>query len=127
MGNILNIVNDSNNRWIPREISGDPSTERADARFPRLTYGENKNNNRNSTFYLADNAYLRFKNLQVRYSFVHPWLTKVLGISDVGVSFIMNNICTWDNIKLWDPGQASSNGAVYPIQRTYTLQLNVNF
>ena len=127
VGNILNIVNDSNNRWIPREISGDPSTERADARFPRLTYGENKNNNRNSTFYLADNAYLRFKNLQVRYSFVHPWLTKVLGISDVGVSFIMNNICTWDNIKLWDPGQASSNGAVYPIQRTYTLQLNVNF
>ena len=56
-----------------------------------------------------------------------PWLTKVIGISNIDASFIVNNICTWDNIKLWDPGQVSSNGAAYPIQRTYTLQLNINF
>lgn len=126
-GNILSIVADQDNRWTPREISGTASTERADARFPRMTYGQNKNNNRNSTFWLADNSYLRFKNLQVRYSFNYPWLTKNLGIDRVDMSFIVNNICTWDNIKLWDPGQASSNGAAYPIQRTYTLQLNVRF
>lgn len=92
-----------------------------------MTYGENKNNNRASTFWLADNSYLRFKNLTVRYSFDHPWLTKVFGISNIDASFIVNNICTWDSIKLWDPGQVKSNGAEYPIQRTYTLQLNVNF
>lgn len=126
-GNLLTIVADQKNRWTPREISGTAETENPDARFPRLTYGNNANNNRHSTFWLADNYYLRFKNLQVRYRFTHPWLTRVLSIQDVNISFIANNICTWDNIKLWDPGQAASNGAAYPIQRTYTLQLQVNF
>ena len=37
------------------------------------------------------------------------------------------HICTWDSIKLWDPGQASANGAAYPIQRTYSMQLSLNF
>lgn len=126
-GNLLSIVADQKNRWTPREISGTADTENPNARFPRLTYGGNKNNNRASTFWLADNSYLRFKNLTVRYSFDHPWLTKVFGISNIDASFIVNNICTWDSIKLWDPGQVKSNGAEYPIQRTYTLQLNVNF
>jgi len=126
-GNLLTIVADQKNRWTSREISGTADTENPNARFPRLSYGDNKNNNRNSTFWLADNSYLRFKNLTIRYSYDNPWLTKVLGISNVDVSFIMNNICTWDDIKLWDPGQVAKNGAAYPIQRTYTLQLNLNF
>lgn len=126
-GNILTIVADQKNRWTPREISGTAETENPNARFPRLSYGQNKNNNRNSTFWLADNKYLRFKNLQVRYRFTHPWLTRVLAISNIDASFIVTNICTWDNIKLWDPGQVASNGAAYPIQRTYTLQLVLNF
>lgn len=49
-GNLLNIVTEPSNRWTSREISGNPSTENPNARFPRLTYGENKNNNRASTF-----------------------------------------------------------------------------
>lgn len=126
-GNLLTIAADQNNRWTPREISGTEATENPNARFPRLTYGENRNNNRASTFWLANNSYLRFKNLTIRYSFNHPWLSKTLGVSNIDASFIVNNICTWDNIKLWDPGQVASNGAAYPIQRTYTLQFNVNF
>ena len=126
-GNLLTIAADQNNRWTPREFSGTASTENPDARFPRLTYGENRNNNRASTFWLANNRYLRFKNLTIRYSFIHPWLNKTLGISNIDASFIVNNICTWDNIKLWDPGQVASNGAAYPIQRTYTLQFNISF
>lgn len=126
-GNLLNIVTEQSNRWTSREISGNASTENPNARFPRLTYGENKNNNRASTFWLADNHYLRFKNLTARYSYAHPWLSNVIGVSGIDISFIVNNICTWDDIKLWDPGQASGNGTKYPIQRTYTLQLNFNF
>ena len=126
-GNLLTIVANRENRWIPREVSGTAETENPNARFPRMTYGENKNNNRASTFWLANNSYLRFKDLTIRYSFIRPWLTRVLDISGIDISFIMNNICTWDHIKLWDPGQVASNGAAYPIQRTYTLQLNVKF
>lgn len=126
-GNVLTIVADQKNRWTSRDISGDPATENPNARFPRLTYGENKNNNRASTFWLADNSYLRFKNLTIRYRYTNDWLKKVVSVQNIDVSFIVNNICTWDNIKLWDPGQVNGNGAQYPIQRTYTLQLNVNF
>ena len=126
-GNLLTIVADPENRWIPREISGTADTENPNARFPRMTYGSNKNNSQSSTFWLADNSYLRFKELNVRYTYRNPWLTDMLGVNSVALSFIVNNICTWDDIKLWDPGQASSNGAAYPIQRTYSLQLNLNF
>lgn len=126
-GNLLTIVADQANRWTPREISGDASTENPNARFPRMTYGNNPNNNRNSTFWLVDNSYVRFKNITVRYSYDHPWLSNVLGVNNIDLSFIVNNVCTFDKVKLWDPGQASSNGAKYPIQRTYTLQLNFNF
>lgn len=126
-GNVLEIVANPSNRWISREISGTAATENPDARFPRLSYGENKNNNRNSSFWLADNSYLRFKNLTLRYAYQNTWLRNTLGIQGVDVSFIVNNICTWDKIKLWDPGQAAGNGMKYPIQRTYTLQLNFNF
>ena len=126
-GNLLNIVTNPDNRWIPCEISGNPATENPNARFPRLTYGENKNNNRNSTFYLVNNDYLRFKNLTFRYGFQNNWLRDHIGIEGIDLSFIVQNICTWDNVKLWDPGQATSNGTNYPIQRTYTLQLNFNF
>ena len=49
-GNLLEMVADPRNRWIPREyaeVNGiDPAlAENPNAKFPRLTYGENKNNN----------------------------------------------------------------------------------
>ena len=50
-GNLLEMVADPRNRWIPREYAEangiDPAlAENPNAKFPRLTYGENKNNNR---------------------------------------------------------------------------------
>lgn len=125
-GNVLSIVANQNNRWTPASYSGTTNTENPNARFPRLTYGNNANNNRSSTFWLADASFLRFKNAELSYRFDGTWL-KNHGISSSVVSFTVNNIAVWDNVKLWDPEQASSNGAVYPIQRTYTLQLNVAF
>jgi TonB dependent receptor. len=60
-GNILSIVNDKRNRWIPQSYSGDKSTENPDAIFPRLTYGNNLNNNRNSTFWLRNDFLSKIK------------------------------------------------------------------
>jgi TonB-linked SusC/RagA family outer membrane protein len=125
-GNILSIVTNQSNRWTPASYSGTTATENPDARFPRLTYAENANNNRNSTFWLADASFLRFKNAEVAYRFNQPWLARY-GISSAIVSLTASNIAVWDDVELWDPEQASSNGAVYPLQRTYTLQLNVAF
>ncbi len=125
-GNILTIVADQSNRWTPASYSGTKATENPDARFPRLTYGNNANNNRASTFWLADASYLRLKNVEISYRVKRDWLNKV-GVSSANISLIGSNLWVWDNVELWDPEQATSNGAVYPLQRTFTLQLNATF
>lgn len=125
-GNLLTAAADQKNRWTPASYSGDPSTENPNARFPRLTYGENKNNNRNSTHWIADGSYLRLKNVQIDYRLPKNLLRKI-GIEGATVSVIGDNLHVWDKVKDFDPAQASENGSKYPLQRKYTLQLLVNF
>lgn len=126
-GNILSIVADQKNRWTSAEISGIKDTENPSARFPRLSYGNNANNNRASTFWMADASYLRLKNIEVSYRWTNTWLRNNIGMESATISLIGDNLACWDDVKLWDPGQASGNGAVYPLQRSFTLQLNVKF
>ncbi|UZJ65681.1 hypothetical protein OKW96_05735 [Sphingobacterium sp. KU25419] len=100
--------------------------ENTNARFPRLTYGNNPNNNQSSTFWLANGRYIRLKNVQVDYRLPEHWV-RPAGIKSASLSFVGDNLHVWDKVKLWDPGQASSNGGVYPLQRMYTMQLVVTF
>jgi len=124
VGNVLDIV--AEDRWISREISGTAETENPNARFPRLTYGTNSNNNRYSTFWLNDGSYLRLKNVQLSYKLDGEFLKKA-GIKSTTFSIIGENLHVWDKVKIVDPSQASSNGAVYPLQRVITLQMNMQF
>ncbi|MFD2162761.1 SusC/RagA family TonB-linked outer membrane protein [Paradesertivirga mongoliensis] len=126
-GNLLQMVGEESNRWIPASVSGNPATENPNARFPRLSYGANANNNRASTFWLADASFLRLKNAEIAYRFDSDWLKRRVGISTINLSLIGDNLAVWDKLKIWDPEQASENGSVYPMQRTYTLQMNLNF
>jgi hypothetical protein len=127
-GNVLMEVVDQDNRWTSAEISGDPATENPDARFPRLSYGHNSNNNRNSTFWLNDGSYVRLKNVQLSYQTSAPFLSRV-GIENARFSLIGDNLYVWDKLesKIFDPAQASGNGARYPLQRVFTFQMNLKF
>lgn len=125
-GNILTQVASQSNRWTPTWYSGDASTENPDARFPRLSYGNNSNNNRASTFWLANGRYLKLQNIQISYA-LESNVFKHIGLSKCDITAIGENLASWDKVKLWDPEQASSNGAVYPLQRRFTLQLNLIF
>lgn len=125
-GNILKIVNDQTNRWTPSWYSGDPNTENPNAKFPRLDYGNNLNNNRNSTFWLANSRYLRLKEIQLGYTLPRE-LTKRMRMSHCRIYATGFNLWVWDAIKLWDPEQANSNGTAYPISRTFNLGLEVRF
>lgn len=126
MGNILDVVANPKNRWISREISGDPSTERADAIFPRLSYGENLNNFRHSTYWMRSSRYLRLKNVEIGYTLPRE-LTRKWMMSKVRVYFIGNNLAVWDSFGWWDPELGSGDGAKYPIQRVLTFGVTVNF
>ena len=125
VGNILEVAADPSKRWISREISGDPSTERADAIFPRLTYGNNGNNYKHSTYWLRNGRYLRLKNLEIGYSLPKS-LTRKWMINGVRVYLMGNNLAVWDKFSWWDPELGSSDGAAYPIQRNFTAGLTVN-
>lgn len=128
IGNVLSVVGEQSNRWTSAEISGDPSTENPNARFPRLTYGWNANNNRNSTFWLNDGSYIRLKNVQLSYQTKADFMKKV-GIEGATFSLIGENLHVWDKLKdkIFDPVQATGNGARYPLQRVFTLQMNLKF
>jgi hypothetical protein len=125
VGNILSVVSNDNDRWIPREISGGAVTERPDAIFPRLTYGNNSNNNRNSTFWLRDAQYLRLKNLEIGYNLPDKFLRKFM-IKSTRVYLIGTNLLVFDKFKWWDPEIANGNGAVYPISKNITLGLTIS-
>jgi len=124
VGNVLDIV--AADHWTSRDISGSAATENPNARFPRLTYGYSGNNSRNSTFWLTDGSYLRLKNVQISYMMKTDFLKRA-GIKNATFSIIGDNLHVWDKVKIFDPGQANSNGAAYPLQRVVTLQMNLKF
>ncbi|MDR0560421.1 MAG: TonB-dependent receptor [Prevotellaceae bacterium] len=129
-GNILTIVNDPKNRWIPRDYAVahgiDPAlAENPNAIFPRLQYGDNVNNRQLSDFWKGDRRYLRLQEVTVNYNFKHSFLKKC-GISSIDFQLIGTNLYVWDSVKLFDPEQARYNGLTYPIPATYSIQLYVH-
>ena len=127
MGNVLKMVNNPKNRWIPAWYSGDPSTENPNAMFPRLSYGSNTNNSQLSTFWKKNGSFLRFQELNFRYVFRHRKWLRAAGLSSLECDFVINNLFTIDSAKYFDPEQAWFNGAAYPIPTTYSLQMYFRF
>lgn len=125
-GNVITDFADPSNRWISREISGTAATENPNAKYPRLYYGGSGNNSQNSTFWLADGSYLRLKNVQISYTLKNDFFAK-FGLQKAVISVIGDNLAVWSKEKILDPSQAGDNGTAYPLQRVYTLQLNLTF
>ena len=91
-GNILAGLIDDNDRWISRDISGTPNTERPDASYPRLEYGNQYGNNRqSSTYWLRSMSYLRLKTLEVGYT-LPKQVTNKIHINKVRIFLLGNNI-----------------------------------
>lgn len=129
-GNVLSMVKDPKNRWIPKEyaISNGISQDLAEnpnARFPRLYYGYNNNNSQLSDFWKGDSRYLRLQEITLNYNFKHRML-KAINVSSIDLQLVGNNLYVWDKVKLFDPEQARYNGRVYPIPTTYAIQIYIN-
>jgi TonB-linked SusC/RagA family outer membrane protein len=115
--NLLTVHRD---RWTP---------ETPDGYFPKyyLTSGQNTKNQVVQTKYMQDASYLRFKNLQVGYTFPREWLERA-GISKLRVYVSGENLATWtDFIETIDPEFLSNRGLIYPLQRTWSAGLNLTF
>lgn len=130
-GNVLSMVADPNNRWIPREYALENGidlslAENPNARFPRLQYGNNVNNSQRSTFWQGNSKYLRLQEITLNYNLNTDFIRRI-GVKSMDLQFIGTNLHIWDKVKIYDPEQAAANGRAYPIPSTYSMQVYINF
>lgn len=116
------------NRWVDAETAaqlGIAANENPNASYPRLSYGENKNNQQSSTFWLRDGRYLRLKNVDIGYT-LPKTVTNKYHFNEIRVFIAGSNLLTWSKFKLWDPESTQPRGEDYPLTRSFTMGLSVN-
>ena len=105
--------------------------ENTDAYYPKpyLTNGITKNQ-QTQTGYLQDASYLRLKNIQIGYTFPKAWTNK-FGVEKLRVYFSGDNLLTFSSMaSQFDPEGLSGywgSGKTYPIQKTFSFGLSLNF
>jgi hypothetical protein len=108
------------NRWTEQNPS-------QNVMFPRMHSNNFDNNTVASTWWLRDASFLRLKNVEIGYNFKEKTLKKI-GIQALRVYLQGNNLCVWDDIKMWDPELGNTNGGFsYPLSRTFTFGLDFTF
>lgn len=107
--------------------SWDPNNPSQDAEYPRATWTNGQvNNYQDCALYEKDASYLRLKTLMVAYNFDFPFFER-LGISRAQLAFSGYNLLTFTPYIWGDPETTASTDPTYPLQRTYTLSLKLNF
>ena len=113
--------------WRPE---GDELGANLDAYYPRPTFNGNSKNQETSTRYLQNAAYIRLKNIQIGYTLPRKWTEKA-GMSSVRIYTSGENLFTLTKMtKIFDPETLSGdwgNGKVYPLLKTYSFGININF
>ena len=100
--------------------------ENPNAAFPRLAFSE-VNNEKNSSFWMKDAAYLRLKNLQLGYTLPASIVGK-MGMQTLRLFVSGQNLFTKD--KFWNGYDVESPvgiGNAYPQVKLYSFGLNANF
>jgi hypothetical protein len=100
------------------------------ARFPRLLpSGSGGNNYVASSHWIRDASFLRLKNVNIAYRVPASWFKKS-GVPLTGAKVFISgqNLLTltnaWDG---FDPEINSANAEFYPLMRTMTVGVNINF
>ncbi len=103
-----------------------PNNPVAKAFWPRLSTGTATNNMvSNSTWWLRNSSFLRLKSVEFGYS-IAPKILKKTPIKQFRVYFQGSNLFVLSGFKLWDP-EMGSNGLGYPLQRVYSIGLQIQF
>lgn len=94
-----------------------------EATLPRLSTYDNKNNNQNSSLWLADASYFKLRNAYLYYSLPKKIVSKI-GLSELKVYARGENLFSLDKIDYSNPENV---GTLYPDIRQFSLGLNVKF
>lgn len=116
MGNIFSNVSD---RWTLENPS-------QDVFYPRLSDYQSSNNNMASTWWLRDMSFIRLRNVEVGYSLPTSWINPAQ-LKNARIFLRGNNLFTISDFKLWDPELGVNNGMRYPIMKSISMGLELNF
>lgn len=100
------------------------SWENREGEWPRL--GGSGNNTAQTTFWLDDMTYLRFKNIQLGYN-VPQSLLKYVRLSSLRIAGAAENLGTITSYRGLDPEKAGNNNNLYPLNKTYSISVNIGF
>ena len=99
---------------------------------PGLTVADNNNETRMSTYFVEDGSYLKMKYIKLRYDFSSRLINKI-GINNLGIFGQVENVFTITKYSGLDPELPLSgygarvDSAPYPIARTFSMGINVQF
>ena len=115
---------------IDRSIPGMPDDE-----IPRATGSDPNGNRRISSRFIEDGSFIRLKNISLGYTFPKD-LIRLARIENIRAYISAQNVITWTDYSGYDPeiGSFNQNPLIngvdngrYPISRSFTVGINVNF
>jgi hypothetical protein len=128
--NNMQFIHDA--RWRSAENPGTPYDNRL---FGRAIRGGRNGNTSYSSLYIFDASYWRIRNITLAYTIPKTALSKT-GMQNARVYLAANNVHTLTNYFGYDPevGIANNNQTAlgvdfgtYPINRSYTIGVNLSF
>lgn len=105
-----------------------PDNPGQDYDYPRATWANGLNNNYlDCSLYEKDAKYLRLKTIALAYNFHADFLKRKLGINNLQIAISGYNLLTFTPFIWGDPETRTSSAPSYPLQKTYTVSLKLNF
>ncbi|HEX3006653.1 MAG TPA: TonB-dependent receptor, partial [Bacteroidales bacterium] len=105
-----------------------PLGQNLDSYYPRALF--NNKNHKAQTRYLQNAAYMRLKNVQLGYTIPQKWVN-TLKIQNIRLYVSGENLITFTKLReVFDPetaGVGKRGGSNYPLSKTYSFGLSVNF
>jgi TonB-linked SusC/RagA family outer membrane protein len=105
-------ANHWNNPW---------SVENRDGAWPRLNGSGNREE---TTFWLDNLNFIRFKNVQIGYNFPALLLRKI-GLSNFRIFASTENLATLTKFRGLDPEMTGNRSNAYPLNKSYSVGINI--
>jgi hypothetical protein len=124
--NIFNNTNFNNARYAAswEHLYNPWSWDNRNGLWPRL--GGSGNNRQSTSFWLDNMSYIRVKNIQIGYTVNSKVLAK-MGISNFRIVGSAENLGTLTSFRGLDPEKQGDDNNVYPINKSYSIAVNLSF
>lgn len=97
-----------------------------DAFYPRLSNGRSTNNWQRSTRNIYSGDLIRLNDIELGYTLPKKSIA-FLGIQNLRVYVLANNVALFSDWDMWDPETGTSNGNRYPLPRKFNFGFRTTF